>query len=59
MVAISSKTVEDRRRYLIKELMRHGYFKEEKKTDELTLSELESIHIQLKCGIGKQMSEQE
>jgi hypothetical protein len=57
-VAILNKAVENRRRYLIDQLMKYGYFKtpEGKQLYELTYTELERIHIDVKCEFGKQMS---
>lgn len=49
--------VEQRKDILKSELMRYGYFKtpEGKQLYELTLSELEEIHIDVKCKFGKEM----
>jgi hypothetical protein len=49
------QAVEQRKDYLKRELMDHGYFKtpEGKQLYELNLSELELIHIHLKCDMGR------
>lgn len=48
----------ERRDFLIHELQRYGYFKtpDEKELTELNLSDLEQIHINVKCQFGKEMS---
>ncbi|WBL16419.1 Fur-regulated basic protein FbpA [Sutcliffiella sp. NC1] len=49
---------QERRDYLVNELMRYGYFKTPvgKQLYELNLSELEQIHINVKCRFGKEMT---
>lgn len=55
------QAVEQRKDELKSELMRFGYFKtaDGKQLYELTLTELEQIHINVKCRIGMKMSEEE
>ncbi|KSU88928.1 hypothetical protein A2U94_07625 [Bacillus sp. VT 712] len=60
-MAVLNLAVQKRRDFLINELVKFGYFKttEGKQLYELTLSELEHIHITVKCKFGKQMQEDE
>ncbi|MFC0271102.1 Fur-regulated basic protein FbpA [Metabacillus herbersteinensis] len=55
------KRVEDRKKYLINELIKYGYTKtpDKKQLYELTPSELEQIHINVKCQFGKELSKEE
>ncbi|MEH7236778.1 Fur-regulated basic protein FbpA [Bacillus sp. JJ1562] len=52
-----SQAVEQRKDVLKAELMKYGYFKtpEGKQLYELTLTELENIHIKVKCQFGRDM----
>ncbi|KKI88643.1 hypothetical protein WQ54_31165 [Bacillus sp. SA1-12] len=56
-----SLAVEQRKDYLKNELLRYGYFKtpDNRQLYELTLSELEQIHINVKAQFGKEMSKDE
>ncbi|PAD67306.1 hypothetical protein CHH83_19665 [Bacillus sp. 7586-K] len=56
-----SQVVEQRKDYLKNELLRYGYFKtpDNKQLYELTLTELEQIHISVKAQFGKEMSKDE
>ncbi|PKR84882.1 Fur-regulated basic protein FbpA [Heyndrickxia camelliae] len=51
--------VEQRKDYLKGELLKYGYFKtpDGKQLYELTLSELEQIHINVKCQFAKEMND--
>jgi hypothetical protein len=51
------QAVEQRKDFLKAELMKMGYFKtpEKKQLYELTLTELEDIHIKVKCQFGREM----
>lgn len=53
------KAVRRRKKYLISELLKHKYFKttKGKQLYELTLSELEDLHIKVKCQVGKKISQ--
>ncbi|WP_343839675.1 Fur-regulated basic protein FbpA [Salinibacillus aidingensis] len=55
--------MEERRQYLIYELWKHGYETTPEpdgiETKDLTLTELEQIHINVKCKIGKEMRKRE
>ncbi|MCM3651304.1 Fur-regulated basic protein FbpA [Metabacillus litoralis] len=55
------QAVEQRKDFLKDELLRMGYFKtpEKKQLYELTLSELEDLHISVKCEFGREMSKEE
>ncbi|MRX54810.1 Fur-regulated basic protein FbpA [Bacillus idriensis] len=55
------QAVEQRKDELKSELMRYGYFKtpDGKQLYELTLSDLEEIHINVKCDFGREMSKVE
>jgi len=52
------KAVEDRRKYLIHQLWKMGYNKTSDGTDteNLTLTELEQIHINVKCKRAKELT---
>ena len=56
-----SRAVEQRKDLLKNELFRYGYFKtpDNKQLYELTLSELEQIHINVKSQFGKEISKEE
>lgn len=58
-----SQAVEQRKDFLKNELLRFGYFKMPKPDNrqlyELTLSELEQVHINVKAQFGKEMSKEE
>ncbi|MFC3883777.1 Fur-regulated basic protein FbpA [Bacillus songklensis] len=60
-MAILHQAVEDRKKHLINQLMNFGYFKtpEGKQLYELTLTELETAHIEVKCKFGKEMNQYE
>jgi hypothetical protein len=55
------RAVEDRKEFLKSELMKYGYFKtpDGKQLYELTLTELEQIHINVKCQFGREISQDE
>ncbi|MCM3598677.1 Fur-regulated basic protein FbpA [Metabacillus idriensis] len=55
------QAVEQRKDELKSELMRYGYFKtpDGLQLYELTLTELEQIHINVKCEFGREMSKVE
>ncbi|KSU89830.1 Fur-regulated basic protein FbpA [Priestia flexa] len=57
-MALLKQAVEQRCAYLINELMRYGYFKTPagKQLYELSLTELEMIHIGIKSEFGKHMN---
>ncbi|WP_078379133.1 Fur-regulated basic protein FbpA [Sutcliffiella halmapala] len=52
---------EERKKYLIDQLMKYGYFKTNKGKQlyELNLSDLERIHIRVKCEIGRELTREE
>lgn len=51
------KAVQDRKGYLINELLRYGYEPKSGETIEnMTLSDLEQIHINVKCQFGKELT---
>lgn len=52
-------TIEQRKDYLKSELMKYGYFKtpDGKQLYELSLAELEELHITVKCQFGKAMND--
>ncbi len=56
-----SQAVEKRKEFLKDELMKYGYFKmpepDNRQLYELTLSELEDIHIRVKCQFGREMNQ--
>ncbi|MGN8233211.1 Fur-regulated basic protein FbpA [Priestia flexa] len=56
-MALLAKVVRQRQNYLINELVRYGYFKTStgRQLYELSLTELEQIHIQVKSKFGKQL----
>jgi Fur-regulated basic protein A len=56
-VALLAKVVRQRQNYLINELVRYGYFKTSngRQLYELSLTELEQVHIQVKSNFGKQL----
>jgi len=56
-VALLAKAVWQRQNYLINELVRYGYFKASngRQLYELSLTELEQVHIQVKSNFGKQL----
>lgn len=53
--------MEQRKNFLKEDLFRYGYFKtpDNKQLYELTLTELEQIHINVKAQFGKEMSEED
>ncbi|WP_163526642.1 Fur-regulated basic protein FbpA [Halobacillus ihumii] len=48
---ILSRAVDERKNYLIQELAEKGYVEDflGKKTEDMTLTELEEIHINIRC----------
>ncbi|QAS52402.1 Fur-regulated basic protein FbpA [Halobacillus litoralis] len=52
-----SEGVEERRNHLIHKLWTMGYTEDcvGKRTDDMTLTELEQIHINLRCQIARRM----
>jgi hypothetical protein len=58
---ILKQKVEERRRYLIHQLWKHGYDQTPDgiKTEDLSLGDLEQIHINVKCRIAREMSKRE
>jgi len=60
-VALLAKAVRQRQNYLINELVRYGYFKASngRQLYELSLTELEQVHIQVKSTFGKHLKEGE
>jgi polyhydroxyalkanoate synthesis regulator phasin len=60
-MAILNQAVEERKKHLIDQLMKYGYFKtpEGKQLYELTLTELEIAHIDVKCKFGRGLSQGE
>jgi len=60
-VALLAKAVRQRQSYLINELVRYGYFKTSngRQLYELSLTELEQVHIQVKSKFGKQLGKGE
>ncbi|WP_139368010.1 Fur-regulated basic protein FbpA [Priestia abyssalis] len=60
-MAVLYQAVENRKNHLINQLMNYGYFKtpEGKQLYELTLTELELTHIEVKCKFGKEMKQYE
>ncbi|PEE43865.1 Fur-regulated basic protein FbpA [Priestia megaterium] len=60
-MALLAKYVRQRQDYLINELMRYGYFKSSngRQLYELSLTELEQVHIQVKSRFGKQLGKGE
>lgn len=57
-MALLKEKVEQRCTYLINELMRYGYFKTPRGQQlyELSLTELELLHIEVKAQFGKFMN---
>ncbi|MED4461831.1 Fur-regulated basic protein FbpA [Metabacillus fastidiosus] len=55
------EAVEQRKDFLINELLRYGYFDtaDGRQLYEHTLTELELIHINVKCQFGREISEEE
>ncbi|MED4135747.1 Fur-regulated basic protein FbpA [Priestia megaterium] len=60
-MALLAKAVRQRQNYLINELVRYGYFKASngRQLYELSLTELEQVHIQVKSTFGKHLQEGE
>ncbi|WP_226639736.1 Fur-regulated basic protein FbpA [Priestia flexa] len=60
-MALLKEKVEQRCTYLINELMRYGYFNTStgQQLYELSLTELELLHIEVKAQFGKLMSKGE
>lgn len=60
-MVLLAKAVRQRQDYLINELMRYGYFKAStgRQLYELSLTELEQVHVQVKSTFGKQLQEGE
>ncbi|WP_226639289.1 Fur-regulated basic protein FbpA [Priestia flexa] len=58
---VLNEIVLKRREHLSQELMKYGYFKAEdgRQLYELTLAELESTHITVKCKFASQLEEGE
>jgi len=56
-MALLAKAVRQRQNYLINELVRYGYFKSSngRQLYELSLTELEQVHIQVKSNFSKQL----
>ncbi|MYL50276.1 hypothetical protein GLV98_12330 [Halobacillus litoralis] len=52
-----SRGVEERRNHLIHKLWTMGYSKDRvgKRTEEMTLTELEQIHINLRCQVARRV----
>ncbi|MEH7131567.1 Fur-regulated basic protein FbpA [Priestia megaterium] len=60
-MALLAKAVRQRQDYLINELLQYGYFEASngRQLYELSLTELEQVHIQVKSTFGKQLKEGE
>ncbi|XAK57510.1 Fur-regulated basic protein FbpA [Bacillus inaquosorum] len=58
---MTQPATDERRNYVMNELIKYGQYESEdgRELDELSLSDLEWLHINVKCKFGREMSFEE
>ncbi|MEW5069684.1 Fur-regulated basic protein FbpA [Bacillus subtilis] len=58
---MTQPATDERRNYVMNELIKYGQYESEdgRELDELSLPDLERLHINVKCKFGREMSSEE